>query len=274
MGKTKLAVIDESVPEKKTESGKSRKAERARKEKGIRVPGLKGGERVVSVGGEPTTEPTTQKEEAASAKTSEGNQKERATRKRGKAYLAARAKVEPGKAYSLEEAARLVRETSISKFDGSVELHLTLGKDQISTSVDLPHSSGKKRKVEFANEDTIKKLKLKKIDFDELVSTPEFMPQLVPFAKLLGPKGLMPNPKDGTIVKDEKEAKTKFSASALQLKTQNKAPLLHATIGKVEQAETELVDNMEAVFKAVGPNIIKKAIISASMGPGIRVTVT
>jgi len=98
------------------------------------------------------------------------------------------------------------------------------------------------------------------------------MPKLVPFAKLLGPKGLMPNPKNKTLVKDIKEAE-KFSGNCLTVKTEKEAPLIHTTFGKVSQKEEELIKNFEAVVKAINAKQIVKAYIKATMGPAIKVKI-
>lgn len=194
-------------------------------------------------------------------------------RHKGKKYLAARAQVTPKKTYSLKEAAKLLKDTSISNFTGSVELHLVLTKDSVNTRIELPHSTGKTKKVEVASDETIDKLKSGKIDFDVLLASPDIMPKLVPYAKLLGPRGLMPNPKNGTLVQDTKKALAGFSGNTITVRTEKSAPLTHNTIAKVSQPEHEIEENIKAIFTGVGEKNIKKAVVSASMGPGILVSV-
>lgn len=190
---------------------------------------------------------------------------------RGKAYTAARAKVDPNATYSPEDAAKLVKETSTSKFVGSVEMNLVLHKDKLgSSSVTLPNSTRASKKVEVADDDTLKKLTTGKVDFDILIATPTMMPKLVPFAKLLGPKGLMPNPKNGTLAENPEKAKEAFGGNTLQLKLQKGAPLLHLLIGKVDQSDLALAENMLAVLDTVGRSNVKKAVVSASMGPSVK----
>ena len=252
MGKTKLTIVDEAAPEKKK----------------VHIAGLKGGQRVVAVEAGPVIAPEEEK----------GPAKLRATKRavkekhRGKKYLSAKMKVEPGKAYALADAVKLAKETSISRFDGSVELHLVLNKDSVSTTTELPYGTGKKKRVEIANDETVEKLKIGKVDFDVLLATADFMPKLVPFAKILGPRGLMPNPKAGTIIHSLKDSE-KFSGNTVAIKSEKQAPLVHLVIGKVSQPEREISENLEAIISAVGPKDIEKAVIKASMGPGIRVTV-
>ena len=150
-----------------------------------------------------------------------------------------------------------------------MELHLIVKKTGLSVNTSLPHSAGKEKRLEIASEATIEKIKANKIDFDILVATPDMMPKLVPFARVLGPKGLMPNPKNGTLVPDLKKAKA-FSTGSITIKTEKEAPLIHTVIGKVSQPEAELSENLEAIIKAVTDKQIVKAYLKATMGPCIR----
>ena len=146
-------------------------------------------------------------------------------------------------------------------------------KTGISATCTLPHQAGKQKKVEIATDATIEKLKTGKIDFDILVATAAMMPKLVPFARLLGPKGLMPNPKNGTLVPTDAKAKS-FSTGSVVLKTEKEAPLVHTVIGKVSQDSKELAENLEAVFKAFGGGKqVDKAYLKATMGPSVKITV-
>ncbi len=267
MGKTRTAVISgEPEPTKKEVKKKRKQKKSLREEKGVRIPGLKGGERIVAV----DTGLLPEKEKPVD-KAKEGKEKKirRPPKKRGKKYLDSRAKVDSKKLYPISEAVKLVKETSYSSFDGTVELHLAVKKEGLSLNAELPYSSGKKKKVEIANEKTVEKLKKGNIDFDVLLATAEMMPKLVPFAKLLGPKGLMPNPKTGTLIKKAADAK-KFSGNTISLKTEKKAPVIHASIGKVSQKSAELIANTQAILDAVTKNQITKAVLSATMGPGVK----
>ncbi|MBU0569865.1 hypothetical protein KKB40_03720, partial [Patescibacteria group bacterium] len=175
-----------------------------------------------------------------------------------------------------------------SKFDGTMELHINIKpagkkKGAFSKSVTLPHSAGKAKKIEIASETTVKKLKAGKIDFDVLLSTAEMMPKLVPFARLLGPKGLMPNPKTGTLIKTQptreatarqatKEAE-KFGGNTITVKAERKQPIIHTSFGKVSQKESELSENAEAIFKAIGKRQIVKAFMKATMSPSVKLKI-
>jgi len=191
---------------------------------------------------------------------------------RGARYREAAAKVDKS-LYSTEDAVKLVKETSTTSFDGSVELHIVSKKEKVKERLTLAHSTGKAKRVEVAEEETIKKIESGKIDFDILLATPEMMPRLVPFAKVLGPRGLMPNPKNGTVIKDPKEAE-KFSGNAVTVQTEPKAPLIHLTVGKVSFNDSWLVENVEAVLRAVGKNQITKAYLASTMGPSVRLSIS
>lgn len=196
--------------------------------------------------------------------------KEKAKFVRGKNYLAAKSQIDKNKFYNFSDAIKILREINKAKFDATIEIHLITRKESVSVNVSLPHGTGKEKKIEIANDDTIKALEAGKISFDVLLATPEFMPKLVRFAKILGPKGLMPNPKNGTVIKSEKEA-SKFSANSINIKTERKAPVIHTTIGKISMEDKKLEDNFNAIIEALGGNKqITKVYICASMSPSIK----
>jgi len=193
-------------------------------------------------------------------------------RTRSQRYRSAKAKVDRQKLYPVNEAVKLIKETSYSRFNGTVELHLVVKKTGISEMVELPHLAGREKKVEIASDTTVEKLKKGKIDFDTLLATPEMMPKLVPFARILGPKGLMPNPKNGTLIKNATDA-NKFSQNRINVKTEKEAPLIHLAVGKVNQNQKELVENIEAVITAISKPKIIRAYLSPSMGPSVKIEV-
>jgi large subunit ribosomal protein L1 len=263
MGKMKIA--EDGVNKNKEKQDKAHKAETEK----VHLAGLKGGQRVKMVEVE---EPITT-ETNAEGEVVKKDGKKIVEKIRGKKYVESKKKFDNVKVYSATEAIKLVKETSYSKFDGTMELHMIVKKAGISAQVALPHQAGKTKKIEIASDATIEKLKNGKIDFDILVATTEMMPKLVPFARLLGPKGLMPNPKNGTLVPDAKKAQG-FSTGTVSLKTEKEAPLVHTVIGKVSQDSKELSENLEAVFKAFGGGKqIDKAYIKATMGPSVKVKV-
>lgn len=221
--------------------------------------------------------------------------------RRGKKYREANKLIEKDKTYSLEEAVALAQKTSIVKFDASVELHVNLGVDprqadqNIRAAVVLPHGTGKTIRVAvFGNEDDVKAAKaagadvaggddfletLKKgaLDFDVLIATPETMGKLGQFAKMLGPKGLMPNPKSGTVTKDVKKAVSEAKAGRVEFRI-DKQSIIHCAVGKVSFKADEVLANTRAVIKAIQdarpPSVkgvyMEKATLTTTMGPGIK----
>ncbi|KKQ92534.1 MAG: hypothetical protein UU16_C0022G0033 [Candidatus Woesebacteria bacterium GW2011_GWA2_40_7] len=277
MGKTKTAFVSEtptSVGAGKNEK-KSHLAHKSEEGK-VHVAGLKGGQRVKVVEAAPTEEaPIFEEGKAGSLEVSKSGERSRTRveRVRSVKYKDAKKKIEPGKTYAIEAAIKLVKEASYSKFDGTMEAHLVLKKAGISAQVTLPHAAGREKKVEIASDETIEKLKAGKIDFDILIATPAMMPKLVPFARLLGPKGLMPNPKNGTLVTDPKKANS-FSAGTVTIKTEKEAPLIHTVVGKNSQKDEEIADNLKAIFKAFGGDKqIVRAFIKSTMSPSVKVEV-
>jgi large subunit ribosomal protein L1 len=256
MGKTKTAFIGEEDADKE----KKHKQEKPEK---VHIAGLKGGQRIKTIEAEPIIESETEA-------TQEEKKAKKAPKVRGKKYLEAKGKINIANLYSVTEAIKLMKETSFSEFDGSAEMHLTVKKTGTSVKVTLPHAGGKAKIVEVASDDTVKKLADGKIDFDVLVSTPEMMPKLVPFARLLGPKGLMPNPKNGTLLSDPK----KYAANTLTVKTEREAPLVHTVFGKVSQEAKELKENAEEIIRVLGGGKqIVRAYVKATMGPSIKLNV-
>lgn len=275
MGKTKTAFIGETLTEDSTLSGRAKwekkKAAKEAKEKNeVKVPGLKGGERVKIIGADdlPVEEAPGEevKETKQGAQTKESGQ-------RGKKYLEKLASIEANKKYSLSEAVETVKSVSTSKFDGNVELHMSLAKKG-RFEVALPHTGSlASKRVEVTSDETIAKLEKGQVDFDVLIATPDFMPRLVPFAKLLGPRGLMPNPKAGTITTDPKSAVEKFSGGTLILQTEKDFPLIHTVVGKVSDEPKSLTENTQAIFMVIGIQNIKSVYLAPTMGPSVKVAV-
>ena len=225
--------------------------------------------------------------------------------RRGKKYQAAAGKVEAGKLYSLAEALELATTTSTSAFDASVELHVRLGVDprqadqNIRATVSLPHGTGKDVRVAvFApesehaaakaagadivgDEEFTKQLDKEELTFDVLVATPQYMPKLGRYARLLGPRGLMPNPKSGTVATDVAKAVTEAKAGKIEYRVDKQA-IVHLPFGKVSFGADKLAGNAQAFFtslQAQKPSSLKGAYIksitvSTTMGPGIKVEVS
>ncbi len=223
--------------------------------------------------------------------------------KQGKNYRAAKEKVEHMKLYSPEDAIKLMKEISYTKFDATVELHIRLGIDprhadqQVRDTVALPHGLGKDiRVLVFAQGDGARAAKeagaeiivdddesLKKIqdgytDFDVAISTPEMMSKAGRLGRVLGPRGLMPNPKAGTVVREEDlpRAINEVKAGRVEFRV-DKGANLHVPLGKVSFEENKLYDNLAALMLAVKKArpasakgaYIRRITLASTMGPGI-----
>ena len=225
-------------------------------------------------------------------------------KRHGKGYNNALAKVDRGTRYPLEEGLKLVHETKRAKFDETVELAVRLGVDpkqadqNIRGTVALPHGMGKTvRVVAFAKGDKVKEAEdagadfvgsdelIKKItegwlDFDNAVATPDMMGAVGRIGKILGPRGLMPNPKTGTVTMDIAKAVKEIKAGKLEFRV-DKAGIVHIPVGKASFGMDKLVENARAVLTAIlrakpasaKGNYIQGVTVSTTMGPGIKIDV-
>ena len=218
----------------------------------------------------------------------------------GKKYRAAAAKVEAGHTYSVEQAVSLVKQTSYAKFDATVDVAVRLGVDPrhadqvVRGTVILPHGTGKTIRVlviaqgdrakeaeaagaDFVGLEYLQKLKDGWLECDVIVATPDVMGQLGALGRILGPRGLMPNPKAGTVTMDVTRAVKELKAGKIEFRV-DKTGNLHAPIGKVSFSEDQLAGNlhtfMETVLKAkpsaAKGTYIRSATVSGTMGPGIK----
>ncbi|HNZ84559.1 MAG: 50S ribosomal protein L1 [Microgenomates group bacterium ADurb.Bin238] len=199
--------------------------------------------------------------------------KTKSAKVRSKRYQAVKKKIDVAKYYPLTEAVKLVQETSLSKFDGKVEAHITVTDIGNVGEISFPHLQTASKKIVVLNDTILAQIKDGQIDFDILIATPATMPKLLPFAKTLGPKGLMPNPKTGTLTDDPDTAVKRLSVAKLMIKTEKKAPVVHLVVGKVSQPVNELTANISELIKVVGANKIKKLALCATMGPCVKVEV-
>jgi len=254
----------------------SKKEEKDTKsKKTAKVSGLKGGQRVKDMSAtaiiveEPAFAPP--EEELRTGKPILPAKPPKPKKVRGKNYQNAKKMVDQTKTYSIEEAIKLAKKSSYSKFGGSIEAHFNVVQKGLTGEAKLPYFQGKQKKVAIVNEEILSKIKEGKIDFDILLASPTDMAKLIPFAKILGPKGLMPNPKNGTIVEDPKKAIEKFSEPKYQFKTEPDFPLIHVVLGKFDQKDEELIANFKALIKAIDLKNIKKAFVKSTMCPSIKV---
>lgn len=192
---------------------------------------------------------------------------------RGKKYLAAKKKMGEVKKMKLAEAIELLKKVKYASFDESVDLHMNVEKTGMRGEVELPHSTGKTVRVAIVSDAVLEALASGKIEFDVLITHPSFMSKLAKFAKVLGPKGLMPNPKAGTVSTNPEEVAKKFMKGTLRWKTEPKFPLIHQLIGKLSYDSKNLNENAQAFINAVGKAQIKALYIASSMGPSIEIEV-
>lgn len=221
-----------------------------------------------------------------------------------KRLTVATAKVDKTKNYSLDEAIRLVRANATAKFDETIELSMNLGIDprhadqMVRGLIGLPHGTGKVVRIGvFARgpkaqealdagadvvgaEDLAEKVQAGEIDFDRCIATPDMMALVGRLGKILGPRGLMPNPRLGTVTMDVKGAVTAARAGQVEFRAE-KAGIIHAGIGRASFDETQLLENARALLDAVvrakpagaKGTYLKKMAMSSSMGPGVSVDV-
>lgn len=224
--------------------------------------------------------------------------------KRGKKYTEAAKKVEREKAYPLEEAAGLLKETGSAKFDETADIAIRLGIDprkadqMVRGTVLLPHGTGKTVKVlVFAKgekeqeakdagadyvgaDDLVDKIKEGWLDFDKAVATPDMMGVVGKIARVLGPRGLMPNPKVGTVTFDLKDTVSDLKKGKVEFRT-DKGGILHVPVGKISFDKEKLCENIHSLLEKINKlkpvsskgQYLRNIVLSSTMGPGIKVDV-
>ena len=216
------------------------------------------------------------------------------------------AKVEPGKAYTVEQAVKILKDcASLRKFDETIEVSLNLGIDpkyadqQVRGVISLPNGTGAKVRVAViardakaaeakaagadivGAEDLIETIKSGKIDFDRVIATPDMMGLVGQVAKVLGPKGMMPNPKLGTVTPDVKKAVSDAKAGSIEFRAE-KTGIVQAGVGKASFDEKKLVENISFFIDAIQKarpagakgTFMKKVTLSSTMGPGLKLDLT
>lgn len=195
-------------------------------------------------------------------------------RKRSKKYYSALEMVEKNKMYNLSSALSLLPKIQIASFDETVELHINTLETGIAASITLPHGTGKKLRIAVADDKLIAQIEKGLIDFDILLAAPQMMGKLAKVARVLGPKGLMPNPKNGTITDKPEDAIKKYEGGHTSFKTEAKAPIIHLSVGKLSFGEKKLSENITTVIAAVKKERIKQVVLKSTMSPGIKIDVT
>jgi large subunit ribosomal protein L1 len=219
----------------------------------------------------------------------------------GKKYAAAKARVQP-RPYALGDAVKLVRDVKFAKFDESVDIAMLLGVDpkradqMVRGTVVLPHGTGKSKRVaviaggdkqreaqeagadHVGAEDLVEKIQGGFLEFEALVATPDMMRHVGKLGKTLGPKGLMPNPKAGTVTTDVAKAVREIKAGKVEFRV-DKTSIIHASIGKTSFDEKKLAENAETFIRAVQRakppaakgKYFRTVSVSSTMGPGVEI---
>src|SRR6187200_2472700 len=226
-------------------------------------------------------------------------------RKRGKKFAAARAAIPQDRTYSIEEAVPLVQKAKYAKFDETVDLSLRLGVDpkhadqMVRGTVVLPHGLGKSKRVAaiaggekqkeaqeagadvVGGDDLVEKIQGGFMDFDAVVATPDMMRGVGKLGKVLGPRGLMPNPKTGTVTTDIAKAIKEIKAGKVEFRV-DKSGIIHAPVGKISFQTDSLVANAHALVDSIvrakpaaaKGKYLRSVTVSSTMGPGIRIDTT
>lgn len=299
MGTTRIKVIDLSGQEQEI------KTSRKRAERLTAVAKLKGGKKAkagkeqekqelgITEGAEKEKESTESVPPAISPVPSAPKTTTQ-PRHQGKKYQTAVALIDSSKVYPASEAFALLAKTSYTKFDPTVEVHLAVTDKNMRGSVNFPHPAGAKRErryLVFANrgphppladgviviwgdEKTIADIETGKLkpgrDFDAVIASPKYMPSLARVAKILGPQGMMPNPKAGTITDNPSDLEKLSKSAGFEYRTDPTAGVIHTKIGKLSSKPEALSENLKALIAAIGPTKIKKAVIKSTMSPPVK----
>lgn len=278
MGKIRVKTFGDEAAEEVTKAEEAVKREqkdlRSGKASKVAGIGMKGGERTTSLG-------VSEEEVAASldkAPTTSEEGEKKSTSKRTAKVISLRHKENKSLAsstpFKIDKAVEALRKFKTSSFDETVELHINTKEKGISGTVMLPHGTGKKLTIVIADEAVIDAVSKGKINFDILVAHPSLMPQLARVAKILGPRGLMPNPKNGTISPNPEDAVKKLSAGQVGFKTESAAPLIHMSVGKMSFDDKKLAENITTAVTAIGASKISAITLKSSMSPAVKIHVS
>jgi len=233
-------------------------------------------------------------------KATKKKKKEGKARQRSRRYKDLNSAIDKSKLYPAEEALELIKKAANTKFDETIEAHINLGispdkqEHQVRTSVVLPFQAGKKIKIlvfaekgleeikkfgaEIGNDETLKEIEAGKVGFDKIVADPSWMPKLAKVAKVLGPKGLMPNPKSGTVTDNPAAVLKEFAQGKIELRAE-KSPIIHVVIGKASFETKKLTENLASIISALRAakpegfkkELIKSVYLSSTMGASVKV---
>ena len=299
MGTTRIKVIDLSSDEKQIKTSRKH-AEKLTGAAKIKEPEKKKDPKETEEPKEPKEQEVKEEKSATSATPKEVKiaKKQKSAHHHGAKYLQAKKLIE-NKPYKVKDAIELLPKTSTVKFNSAVEIHLNVSEKNVKGTLNFPHSFGAKQKklkylifsdlpskalategkqIIWGDDTTIADIEGGKLkagrDFDSVIASPKFMPKLAKIAKILGPKGMIPNPKNGTITEDFEKVISEVSESGYAYKSDPTAPIIHAKVGKISQKPADLEENLKTLTVAIGLSKIKKATLASTMGPAIKLDIT
>ena len=287
MGKVKVKIIGDETQEQIAEQ-KLKREQKAAKKATVKGVGLGGGERINSIGAseeEILAQIEAENNPAEAAQSEATKADEPMVKKEKKPRRKVEARVRSGRhttnegmvaaktVYPLKNGLEILRKFKKSNFDETVELHINVKEKGTSGQITLPHGTGKTLRIKVADDATIELIEKGKIDFDVLVATPDMMPKLARVAKVLGPRGLMPNPKNGTISANPAEVVEKLSKGQVSYKTEAAVPVIHMSVGKLSFEDKQLTDNISTVLSSIGGGKINKITLKSTMSPAIGIQI-
>lgn len=288
MGKKKSVIIDDSAPQEEPKKVVKTAPAVAAEEVAVEEKAQSASEEKADKAAE-TTKDSKASAPAGSKKVEKKSKratKKEAARKsnRSEKYKKAAEESEKSKRYNVTDAVEKTKAGSYSKFDGTIEVHMNTTNKNMRGLVSLPFASGRKLTVlafgkgaeesgadMVGDDEKISAIQKGKVDFDVVVTTADWMPKLAKIAAILGPRGLMPNPKSGTITTDLKKAVLDIQSGKVEYKTDRNAQTMHLSIGKVSQNSEEIVANVKTLVNSIGKTRIKKVVLAPTMGPGVKV---
>lgn len=194
-------------------------------------------------------------------------------KKRSAKYQRMLGAINKDQSYTVAEAVEKLSTLAKSSKLKTVELNINTRDSGLRGEIKLPHSTGKDIKIAIFSDEVAAKITSGSIDFDMLLATPADMPKLAKFAKVLGPKGIMPNPRNGTITADPAKRAAELAAGGtLPYKTEGKFPIIHVALGSITQKQSDLVDNINETLRSIGISKIKTAFLSCTHTPSVKLS--
>ena len=271
MGKIRVKSFDDQEQEAKDKKLATKRSEKKEQKKAAEV-----AEEPAAVEDQANTQESKTEEkteEVTPAKKSKNKFQKTDEKVRSENYKAKKALINSEEAYGVSEGLKLLDQVHMAKFDETVELHINTNTVGINGSMTLPHGSGKVVRVAIADDALIAEVEKGKINFDILLANPAMMPKLAKVAKVLGPRGLMPNPKSGTVTPNPEAAAKKYEGGLLNFKTEAKAPIIHLIVGKISFGPAKLEENINTAISAVKKPNILNITLKSSMSPAIKLKV-